>query len=870
MREPGVSRSLADSRAARVSDLRYVVHLTIPDHAHAPVLAALTLTFILTDTTDPLLLDFAPDAAGRLDACTINGVDLHPSIESEHVVLPASLLVEGRNIVTLAGVAGNAPLNRRDDHLYTIFVPARAREAIPCFDQPNLKARWQLTLDLPAAWTAVSNAREIARRPHRGAHNEARVTVAFAESAPLPSYLFAFAAGCLQHVAAEHDGRELRLFHTGVDAELVASSADRVLAAHADALRWLERYTATPYPFDTFDIVLLPAFQFSGMEHPGCIVYNASALLLPPSATHQQWLARAHVIAHETAHMWFGDLVTMTWFDDVWMKEVCANFMAAKIVNPQFPELDHDLRFLHGHYPGAYDVDRTDGAHAVRQPLANIADAGSLYGAIIYLKSPIVMRQLELMLGEEGLRDALRTYLARYRYGNAAWTDLLAILAVHAPIDLHAWSRAWLDEPGRPEIQTELRVASGCITRLSLRMREDTELRAGAEGDAADPRPRDDRAARPARGAQRLAVALGYGARVEHVDVWLASAIDVPEAVGRPAPDFVLPNGRGLAYGAFHLDPTSLAWLMAHLPEVADDLTRGSAWLTLWDAMLARTIAPDALMTLALQLVPLETNELNLQRLLLHIDRLVWIFLEPASRAAHAASLEAALHATLGRAANPTAKAALAACLRSVATTPSGYEWLEDLWTGRKGIDGLSLGEADRISLALELAVRGHADAVPAQLARMGAGDRRDALAFIAPALSDDVRRRDGFMTTLAQPGQRRREPWVIEGLRWLHHPLRAPASLAHLEMGLALLDDVQRTGDIFLPKRWLDAILGGHRTDAAAARVRRYLAARPDTWSPALRRMVLASADPLFRAVALSGDAARPDDGWDVGVSRP
>ena len=146
------------------------------------------------------------------------------------------------------------------------------------------------------------------------------------------------------------------------------------------------------------------------MEHPGAIFYNAAALLLPESATRQQLLARDSVIAHETAHMWFGDLVTMTWFDDVWMKEVFANFMAAKIVNPRFPDLDHDLRFLHTHYPAAYEVDRTAGANPIRQPLKNLRDAGSLYGAIVYLNSPIVMRQLELLLGEPALRDALREY----------------------------------------------------------------------------------------------------------------------------------------------------------------------------------------------------------------------------------------------------------------------------------------------------------------------------------------------------------------------------------------------------------------------------------------------------------------------------
>ena len=152
--------------------------------------------------------------------------------------------------------------------------------------------------------------------------------------------------------------------------------------------------------------MLLPAFQFSGMEHAGAIYYNAPAVFLEKTATQNQLLSRASLIAHETSHMWFGDLVTMKWFDDVWLKEVFANFMAAKIVNPTFPEIDHELRFFLQHYPPAYEVDRTAGANPIRQELANLREAGSLYGPIIYQKAPIVMRQLEQILGAEDCATA--------------------------------------------------------------------------------------------------------------------------------------------------------------------------------------------------------------------------------------------------------------------------------------------------------------------------------------------------------------------------------------------------------------------------------------------------------------------------------
>ena len=203
------------------------------------------------------------------------------------------------------------------------------------------------------------------------------------------------------------NGREMRMFHRETDAAKVARNRDALFDLHASALAWLEDYTAIPYPFDKLDFILIPSFQFGGMEHAGAILYNAASLMLDESATQNQLLNRASTIAHETSHMWFGDLVTMQWFNDVWMKEVFANFMAAKIVNPSFPTVNHELRFLLSNYPDAYSVDRTAGANPIRQPLTNLNDAGQLYGPIIYEKAPIVMRQLEMIVGEQRFRDGV-------------------------------------------------------------------------------------------------------------------------------------------------------------------------------------------------------------------------------------------------------------------------------------------------------------------------------------------------------------------------------------------------------------------------------------------------------------------------------
>jgi aminopeptidase N len=828
---PGITRSLAKERSRRLSDLRCAIRFSIPADTDLPVTGNAVLTFQLSDADNPLALDFAPGGAAALHGATLNGTAMDLTVVNGHVVVPADALCLGSNQLEMGFTARSEPLNRREDHLYTIFVPARAHEAFPCFDQPDLRVRWTLALEIPSDWAAVANAALLDRQPLEVDLGPARALLRFAETEPLPTYLFAFAAGRFLEVQGERDGRRYSLYHCSSDAGQVSSNAGDIFDAHAAALRWLEDYTAVQYPFGKFDMVVLPAFQFSGMEHPGAVFYSSATLLVGSSATRQQLLARAHLIAHETAHMWFGDLVTMAWFDDVWMKEVFANFTTAKIVNPQFPDLDHELMFLYAHYPGAYDVDRTAGAHPIRQPLDNLTDAGALYGAIIYLKSPIVMRQLELLIGEPTLRDVLRDYLTCYRFGSASWTDLLRIIGAHTTIDVERWSRDWIEGCGRPVLDVSL--TSDSSTSWIV------ELRTAAALTSAD-----------STWPQHLDVAIGRGSRVDHTRVWLDGRADARERGGNARPDYVLPNGRGLGYGEFRLDPASLAWLTVRLPDIGDPLTRGSAWLTVWDAMLSGSVRPDTLLALALRALPQETSELNLQRILTNIERMFWTFMSPAGRSACATSLETVLRAELDRRPTTSAKAAIFTAFRSIASTDGATRWLHALWSGEARIDRFAIGEEEEIALAAELSVRSNSgrEIVGQQLNRTRPGDRRDALTFIAPALSGDPADRHQFMTTLAQAENRRREPWVVQGLRWLHHPLRSEASLPCLWAGLDLVEEVQRTGDIFLPKRWLDAMLGGHQSPDAARTVREFLASR-SAYPDSLRAMILASADYLFRA---------------------
>jgi aminopeptidase N len=820
--EPGVPLNLATQRAQAIEGLTYDLSFSIPADPAQPVSAHAIIRFATKDISHPIVLDFSP-GADHLKSVSVDDKPSHYRLVKDHIIIPKEEIASEDNTIDIAFRAGDASLNRNPDFMYTLFVPARAHLAFPCFDQPNLKARYALELDAPAGWQAVANGAETF---HETAGD--RVRIRYAETQPIPSYLFAFAAGKFQMEATERNGRWYRMFHRETDAKKVERNKKTVFDLHASSLEWLEKYTGIPYRFGKFDFVLIPSFQFGGMEHPGSIFYNAASILLDESATENQMLNRASTIAHETSHMWFGDLVTMQWFNDVWMKEVFANFMAAKIVNPSFPNVNHDLRFLVSYYPPAYAVDRTAGTHPIRQELTNLDEAGSLYGNIIYDKAPIVMRQLERILGPAKLQDGLRVYLKKFQFGNATWLDLIEILDDRTDLDLKAWSHAWVEEAGRPSIRT------------------------APEDDRVAFIQSDPQEGRSLRWTQHMDVLIGANNAVTSVPLEIQgerAETKIPAGISKP--DWILPTGAGLAYGDFTLDDSTRRFMLQHLPDLKDPLTRGSAWVTLWEEMLDRRVEPSDFIELSIRALGREDTEQNVQVILSYVSDLFWTFLSESQRREIAPQLEQILRAGLGRTGSSTMKATYFSAFRSTVTTSDGVAFLERVWRRQEKIPGLTLAEPDEAGMALDLAVR----SVPAaaailqeQRARFMNPDRRARFEFVMPALSDQQESRDAWFDSLKDVRNRRREPWVLEGLQYLHHPLRAASSEKYIRPSLDLLVEIQRTGDIFFPTRWMNAMLGGHNTRSAATVVRNFLSQQKD-YPIRLRRIILQAADELFRA---------------------
>ena len=815
--ERGVSFELAKHRAATISNVEYDLKFKLSESE--PIPASVTVRFELSDANGPVVLDFNSKNAKEMRT--------RFAVDNGHISIPTELLKVGSNEFTISFTAGNQSLNRNEDFLYTLLVPDRASTVFPCFDQPDLKAKFKLSLELPEGWTACANGEK---------ESEAGGVIAFKQTKPISTYLFAFAAGKFESVTREISGRSVTMYHREFDEQKFKRNVDRIFQMHQIALDWMENYTQIKYPFGKFDFVVIPSFQYGGMEHNGSIFYNADQMFLDKSATKQQKLRRASLIAHETAHMWFGNLVTMKWFDDVWLKEVFANFMAAKIVHPSFTDINHDLGFMVRHHPAAYSEDRTGGTYPIQQKLDNLRNAGTLYGRIIYEKAPIVMRQLEAMIGQKEMRDGLREYLREFSYGNAVWDDLIEILDRESELDLQQWSESWVKESGTPELASELNDQQGQQTITIRQLKK-------AQNDS--------------YWTQGVDVKFLKDGKVVHEARTMISgestAIALPEkAVDH---DVYLVNGSELGYGYFQLDAKSRSWLLSNIYTIEDEVTRGAAWLTLYES-LVRGVAsgdfdPTDFLEATIVGIDNEQEPLNRQNILSQMQTVYWNFLSPKQRMQFAPRIESALWRWVDR--KECSLDARTACYKAVlnmATTDATIDRLYQVWKDEANVGLVQLSEADFMSLAFGLAIRlpeKSDDILATQLERFKNEDRKKRFAFVMPSLSPQQEVRDSFFESLKDVSNRRPERWALDGLSNLHHPLRAEQSEKYILPSLELLEEIQTTGDIFFPKRWLVATLGGHRSKSAANIVEKFLADRPE-YSARLKRKMLQAADLLLR----------------------
>ncbi len=819
--EPGVSRELARLRAKTMSEVTYRLSFSVREGEKISGRVDLYFDFHPREAS-PLVLDFA---GMSVDSVVLNGESVNFGFRDEHIIIRSGACRQGGNSVRVEFHPDERPFHREKDYLYTLFVPDKARLAFPCFDQPDLKARFVLRLEVPRDWIAVSNSRVV----RDSLSSRARV-VEFAGTPPLSTYLFSFVAGRFGSKSCSRNGRELWMYYLPDDSTKVTQNAPDMFELHFAALDWLEEYTGIDYPFDKFAFVLIPSFPYSGMEHPGGVLYRSERLLLGERPTKMELLRRAGVISHETSHMWFGDLVTMRWFDDVWLKEAFAQFMADKIVRPSFPEMDHRLLFFSSHMETLYEVERSRGTHPIMQKLENLARAGSLYGNIIYHKPPVMLNQLEKIMGADSLRAALKEYLGKYAFGNASWEELVRILDKHSTNDIVAWSRVWVEEEGRPEFSVRVeRDNDGVIKKLVVE-----------QGDPGE---------RGLLWPEKFHVLLsGPGER--SLEVFADSRRTEVDSAGGVKADAIFLDSRGEGFGLFRLDPSILDDCCIY--EFGEPIERAVYSFELWDNLLeGAAITPYAYAEYLYELFGNEDNELIIQANLHRFEEFFWNFLPDGMRLEWGERFERLFLERMRSGLSPSVKRAYFKTFMRTVLTSSGTETLRELWMGELEIPEMKFSQRDYCDMALELSVRdveGWREILREQLGRIKNQELRERFAFVMPAASPVPEERTNFFEGLALKENRRHEPWVLEGVYYLHHPLRRFESIQFIEPSLDMLEEIEKTGDIFFPKEWIKATMRYHNSADALRIVERFLMEHPD-YPGRLGRIIRQATDMVERA---------------------
>lgn len=825
--ESGVSYELAQFRKSSLSNIKYQLDLKIPESKSERIQGTEILSFDYKKQNQaPLLIDFKEEAASLISV-TVNGKTIKPVLENEHIIIEAQYLKSGLNQVDFTFLAGNAALNRRDGYLYTLFVPDRARTMFPCFDQPNLKAKYSLTLTVPEKWNAIANGKLKNTSVQQG-----KKILHFDTSDIIPTYLFSFAAGDFKAFTEKIEQQDSRILYRETDSVKIKNSMDSIFTLYRNSLDYFEKWTKIPHPFQKHGMVAVPDFQFGGMEHPGAILFQNSTLFLDKNATQNQLNNRSNLIAHEVAHLWFGDMVTMDWFNDVWMKEVFANFMADKSTGAASDKGVYDLKFLTTHFPAAYSVDRTLGANPIRQVLDNLQNAGMMYGPIIYSKAPIMMRQLELLTGEENFRKGIGEYLKKYAYSNATWPDLIEILDRHTDKDLQSWNKVWVNDPGRPIVNYTVKYKGDKIDNFTITQRPEY----GKEQKS---------------WPQEFEISLFYPGSIEKVKVKLSGIQqEVPELKGKAKPLFVLQNSSGIGYGVFSIDKA----VTTDFSLIKDPVSRASAYISLYENMLGGSgMTPQEVLHFFTGQLQKETTELNLRLIAGYISTIYWEFLAADRRQKESENLENTIWKALQEQTARNNKKILFDCYQGIFQTQQAYDNLYKIWKSQTPPQDVSLNDDDFTNLALALSLRNNDnnDLLQEQLVRIKNPDRFNRFKIIMKAASSDQNTRDEFFNGLAQKQNRSNESAVGAALVYLHHPLRQQTSVQYLPKTLELLQEIQKTGDIFFPNNWLNSTFGNYQNPKALEVANQFLLKNPD-YNAILKNKILQATDNVRRAQAL------------------
>ena len=458
----------------------------------------------------------------------------------------------------------------------TQFEAADARRGFPCFDEPEFKARFALTLVIPPGVIAISNGPQLESHPLADGRSEVR----FAETPPISTYLVAYCVGPFEPtpLASTPSGVPVRVV-------MPRGLADKGLYArdaHVRSLAYLEDYTAIPYPYTKVDAIGVPDFEAGAMENPGAITYRLTAIAADATRASTPALKGIfYTAAHELTHMWWGDLVTMAWWNDLWLNESFATFVGYKVVADLMPEWGMWRDFV-ATLMRPFSLDALVSTHPISFDVKNAKQATERFDVITYWKGAGVVRMIEGFLGADAFRTGVRSYLNRYREANATADDFWRELSTASRQDVATIANAWIKEPGHPVVHA-----------VGRRRGEDLHVTLRQERFFADPHAAEGRAAQ--RWPVPLVIKFGRGDHLAEQRVLLN---DASVEVTLPGAQWFFPNGGATGFYRFTIDDTSLQGLVATLQSALAPHERLLLVDNQWALLKAGTVSIEQFLTL--------------------------------------------------------------------------------------------------------------------------------------------------------------------------------------------------------------------------------------------------------------------------------
>jgi aminopeptidase N len=729
MSTTNLTRIEAESRASHLAVQSYDVRLDLT--SDGPTFGSTTTVRFTSD--DPSSACWLDLVAPEVLTVTLNGRDLDPAEVFDGARIALTGLIEATNEVTVSArcayMTTGEGLHRfvdpvdKQTYLYSQFEVPDSRRVFAVFEQPDLKAPFTFTVDVQDDWLVVSNTQADVSDVGHGTRRWS-----FAATEPISSYITAVCAGPYHVERSEYVGASgtIPLAVYCRQSLVEHLDADAIFDVTRRGFEFFEQLFDYPYPFGAYDQLFVPEFNAGAMENAGCVTYR-DEYLFRSRVTDAAYERRAETILHEMAHMWFGDLVTMRWWNDLWLNESFATWASVLAQAEATHWTQAWTTFASAEKLWALRQDQLPTTHPISAEIRDLEDVEINFDGITYAKGAAVLKQLVAWVGRDAFIAGLRRYFRRHAWGNTTLADLFTELEAESGRDLSQWEQEWLMTAGantlRPVLEVSENAGNSQYTYAAILQ--------------------DAPAEHPTLRSHRIAIGL-YDAGADglkrrerfELDV-TGERTPVPQLIGQSVADLVLVNDDDLTFAKIRFDAGSLATLDKHIGDLHDSLPRSLAWTGLTDMLRDAEIPAGRYVTLVLAGVGRETDLSVVQTLLAQARTAVELYSSPATRDALRERWAAGLGRRL-RQSEPGSdhQLALVRAWSAAATTPEDIAEISGLLDGSHQMPGLTMDRDLRWHLLQRLVVKGHAgiEQIAAELEsdRTAAGERQAALARAA------------------------------------------------------------------------------------------------------------------------------------------